>query len=454
MQNAEMKNVFHSILCLSEKGMDYNMTFFHNAKIRNAVKAYNLAESADITPVSFSAEFETKMEKFIHQKQRSHDLRVFSLRLAAAVVSVALFGSWMFFMLRQQDPSDFAVTSTETPVVTEPEISGTINDANSHPNTTNENPALGAFGNTSGNISNGAFTAQDRDSVYYVLPTHPEYEMRMGDLIKTKADGSARSVLYSGDRPHGLNIVDGWVYYIASFDGQIYKMREDGTDSTLITSANTQSGFTRGYTTLNLSVVEVMVVVDNYIYCRVRYPADIPNLDRTKGIFRIELGSGEAEKLLQLDEQTSGFSVHDGWIYYSIFINDASEAFRIRTDGTENTKIADVRLYSINIENDKIYYISGDWLYIHRMDLDGGNPECLSDGIMALKINVVGDWIYCANYSSLFKVKTDGTFIMMLYNFPFSNTVDVNVINDWIYVTGDGFSMFRIRTDGSEFQEV
>lgn len=30
----------------------------------------------------------------------------------------------------------------------------------------------------------------------------------------------------------------------------------------------------------------------------------------------------------------------------------------------------------------------------------------------------------------------------------------INVINDWVYIQGDGFPMFKIRTDGSGFQEV
>jgi len=216
------------------------------------------------------------------------------------------------------------------------------------------------YGNTSGNISNGAFVAQDGGSVYYVLPTHLEYQVRMGDLIKTNADGSEEAILFSGDRPHGLNIVDGWIYYITSFDGQIYKMREDGTENTLITTADTQSGLMQGYTTQYLSTVEVMVVVDNYIYCRVRYPADVSDINRIKGICRINLDNGEAERLQQLDAQTSGFYIMAprGASYYArdYYYFDADGKLQFLISGTFLDILAD---FNNDGQNEMLWFYHG-----------------------------------------------------------------------------------------------
>nr|WP_159435456.1 DUF5050 domain-containing protein [Sporobacter termitidis] len=225
-------------------------------------------------------------------------------------------------------------------------------------------------------------------------------------------------------------------------------MRKDGTENTLITSADTQSGFMQGYTTQNLSMVDTMVVVDNYIYCRVN------NNDRTKVIYRINVDSGEVEQLQQLSALTSGLTVYDGWIYYSKSEDNAWKTYRIRTDGTENTKIADFQVSSTNIVNDKIYYVYGDGAQIYSMDLDGANNERIADGIKAVKINVVGDWIYFTNTSAIYKIKTDGTEKTKLCDFPSSNFIDMNVLNDWIYLTGNGFNMHKVKTDGSELQEV
>jgi len=216
----------------------------------------------------------------------------------------------------------------------------------------------------------------------------------------------------------------------------------------------------QGYTTQYLSTIELMVVVDNYIYCRVRYPVDVSDTNRIKGICRINLNSGEAERLQQLDAQTSGFAVYDGWVYYSIYATNeagAWEAYRMRTDGTENAKIADVQLYSTSIADDRIYYIYGDEAsgpQIYSMDLDGANNKRIADGIMAVKINVTGGWIYYADYSAAYKIKTDGTEKTKLGDVPDSNFIDMNVLGDWIYLTGDAFSMHIIRKDGSYLQNV
>jgi len=415
-----------------------------------------------LTPLAFGeSSVKSRIKNVLNFKKPSRVI------IAVALVLVAVF-SVGFAVNRTgggvalPDEGDDLITDTGN----QSDVADTIesnNDDYSHPDNSSDKNGLPASetqcGNTSGNISHGAFAVQDGDDIYYVLPTHLQYVMRMGDLIKVNADG-VKTVLFSGNRPYGLNIVDGWIYYIDGFYGQIYKMREDGTENTLITTADMQSGFMQGYTTEYSCTVETMAVVDDYIYCRIRYPADMPDIDRTKAIFRIDLSSGEVMKLQQLDAQTSGFAVYDGWVYYSIYATNeagAWEAYRIRTDGTENAKIADVQLYSTCIENDRIYYIYGDEVsgsQIYSMDLDGANKKRIADGIMAVKINVAGDWIYYVDYSAVYKIKTDGTEMTKLSDVPSSNYIDMNILGDWIYLTGDGCSVHKVRTDWVDFQDV
>ena len=320
---------------------------------------------------------------------------------------------------------------------------------------TPEPPAIsGSIGNTSGNISNGAFAAQDGDTIYYVFPTHPEYEMLMGDLIKTNADGSTTTVLFSGDRPYCLNVIDGWIYYIA--DGLIYKVCEDGTENTLITSGYSGEDLLQGYTTQEFYSIYRMVVVDNWIYCRAL------DFDRTSEIYRINADSGEAEQLQRIEGSMNGFAVYDGWIYFNKSEGDTWGAYRVRTDGTENEKIADFLIYLPNIVNDKIYYLGGeDASQIHRMELNGTNNERIADGITAASINVVGDWIYYATDSAIHKINTEGSDSIKLCDYPNSNSVELNVLNDWIYLidgresgTGNRNIMHKVRTDGNDLQEV
>ena len=128
----------------------------------------------------------------------------------------------------------------------------------------------------------------------------------------------------------------------------------------------------------------------------------------------------------------------------------------------KNEKIADFLIYLPNIVNDKIYYLGGDDAsQIHRMDLDGTNNERIADDITAASINVDGDRIYYATDSAIYKINTDGTDSIKLCDYPNSNSVELNVLNDWVYLidgresgTGNRHIMHKVRTDGSDLQEV
>ena len=74
------------------------MSFILNSKIADAVKNYALTDTVSTVPVSFSEEFEDKMERFIKRKQRSRKIILISQRVALAAVIIALAGSWMYLM--------------------------------------------------------------------------------------------------------------------------------------------------------------------------------------------------------------------------------------------------------------------------------------------------------------------------------------------------------------------
>ena len=313
------------------------------------------------------------------------------------------------------------------------------------------------YGNTSGNISNDAFVAQDSESVYYVLPTDTEYMMSQGELMKKNTDGSVMAVLLSGGRPHCLNVVDGWIYYINSESGGglIYKVREDGSENTLITSGYYAHDFMQGYTTQDMGSILKMVVVDNWIYCRVYEGNDDGNYN---AIYRIDADSGEVVRLQQVGRYMAGLVIFDGWIYYSKGEGDnGAYTYRMRTDGTENTMIAEAWIPSPSIADGKIFYLGGDdasGSQIFSMDLDGTNIGRIADGIVAVSINAVGEWIYYATGSAVFKVKTDGTENTKLCDYSSTSDIEINVLNDWVYLRDRATGMHMMRTDGSDFQEV
>lgn len=290
------------------------------------------------------------------------------------------------------------------------------------------------YGNTSGNISNDGYAARDGDDFFYVLPTNLRWLISTGDMIKTNADGSASTVLYSGERASCLNVIDGWIYYIRSSPDDptpaIWKMRTDGSEDTLVTSTG------------DLGTVLKMTVVDDEIYFLA-----LNRASAIKTICRVDTDGGKVTPLHSIGALSAGFAVYDGWIYYS----ENGEMYRLRTDGSENKRIADTYAPYISIADGKLYYASsGIW----SMNLDGSNHEPIVDDTAAVRINVADGWIYYADTSAIYKIRTDGTEQTHLCEFFNNGSIDLNVLGDWIYLTPMGMNMYRVRTDGSELQEV
>ena len=280
------------------------------------------------------------------------------------------------------------------------------------------------YGNTTGNISNNAFVAQDGKNTYYLRKTNPDTELYTSELVKSGIDTDTESVILSGYKLSYLNTVDEWVYYIGGEEGCIYRVRDDGSEQSVVSG--------------DLNNINAIVVVNDIIYCRAA------DNDRIKTLFSISMETGEVKALCQLGRLCSGLIVNDGWIYYSVSENGEWKAYRIRTDGTGNNTIGDFQLYSACIEVDRIYYLD-DNFQICSMGLDGADKKLLADGVSAIRINVSDGWIYYSDSSAIYKIRVDGSNETKLCDFPSSNNIDINVLGEWIYLRGDGIDNQRIN---------
>jgi len=130
------------------------MILKQNRRISNAVKSYIPKESIDNTTMSFSEEFEVKMEKFIRRKQRSRNIFVYSRRTAAVAIAITFFGSWVYLMLLQRHDPDEALQGNSAP---------------------HEISAIGSiFGTT-------ATTGAENDSNIQAVHPNPEGELIIGN---------------------------------------------------------------------------------------------------------------------------------------------------------------------------------------------------------------------------------------------------------------------------------
>ncbi|UNC91096.1 DUF5050 domain-containing protein [Candidatus Contubernalis alkaliaceticus] len=273
-------------------------------------------------------------------------------------------------------------------------------------------------GNTAGNIVNGGTAAQLDDWIYYGN-FHDEAGFYEAGFYKIKTDGSGRTKL-SSDKPYFINVVGDWIYYCTKNEKGIYRIKTDG------------SGRTRF---LEEEACCVSVSGDWIYYS---------NLDDSRRIYKVRTDGSELTRLN--DDKSYGINVVNDWVYY-----DSDGINKIRTDGSERARLIEDHPICINVVDDWVYYINkddGDKIY--KIKTDGSERSRINND-HSWFINVKDDWIYYSNSDDehfLYKIRTDGSARSRLIDI-YSD--DIQIIEDWIYFH---VNMFRIKTDGSDFQPV
>ncbi len=175
-----------------------------------------------------------------------------------------------------------------------------------------------------------------------------------------------------------------------------------------------------------------------------------PNSSDESKLYKIRTDGTERTKL---NEDKSWYlNVLGEWIYYSNN-SDGGKLYKIRTDGSKRTKLNEDRSESLNVFDEWIYYLNfiNDVGTLYKIRTDGSERMKLNQD-SSYYLNVVGEWIYYSNWSDgfkLFKIRRDGNQRTKLNNDWSKN---INVLGDWIYYShwNDDGKLYKIRTDGTE----
>jgi len=98
------------------------------------------------------------------------------------------------------NPTNTAAPSSSPSTTAAPSINPTTNP------TTND-AVVKIAGNTSGNIANWGFVAQQGEWIYYCNSDEK--------LYKVKTDGSSKTLIpISDDEPRYINVVNDWIFYL------------------------------------------------------------------------------------------------------------------------------------------------------------------------------------------------------------------------------------------------
>jgi len=299
------------------------------------------------------------------------------------------------------------------------------------PNLATGIPIYIGSGNTVGNIVNSGIVAESDGWIYYHNPSVA------GHLYKMRVDGSDRTKL-NEDESYYINVYRDWVYYCNGSDnGSLYKIRLDGSERTKLNDG--ECAF--------LNVVVTGRGIDAYYA-------------NGKDDNLIYIQSSDSNGIMPTDYNTELAADADGrfinvvgdWIYY---YHDESALYKIRTDGTERTRLRDGEFLFMNVVDDWVYYSNvRDNCNLYKMNIDGTGMTKLNDDA-SFWINASGDWIFYSNDSdrgSLYKIRTDGSEKTKLNDY---NTTGISIVSEWIFfINADDNCLYRIRTDGTGHQLV
>ena len=151
-------------------------------------------------------------------------------------------------------------------------------------------------------------------------------------------------------------------------------------------------------------------LADNGLEGAVELPFQ-PDYTSTDQINTLGNTAGNITNTIRAAYWRGGFvATQAGWIYYSRFTDDPASLYKMRADGSGQTKFEGVHGYCLNIAGDWLYFINpddGDKPY--KMRTDGSNLQKLSD-FACSSISVCGDWVYSDGYGengSYYRFRTD-----------------------------------------------
>ncbi|SHJ54421.1 DUF5050 domain-containing protein [Parasporobacterium paucivorans] len=147
--------------------------------------------------------------------------------------------------------------------------------------------------------------------------------------------------------------------------------------------------------------------------------------------------------------------LYDDWIFFMNYA-DANNLYKIKTDGTGETKVSGDAAYYLNSYGDWLYYTNGsESNRLYKIRPDGTGREILSDRV-SYNTLVLQDWIYFIDYTDpedistygrIFRIKTDGSGKQQVND---SATGTFGISDGWIYyLRQDDSKIYKIKADGS-----
>jgi len=205
-------------------------------------------------------------------------------------------------------------------------------------------------------------------------------------------------------------------------------------------------------------------LINDWIYC----------IGKDKGISKIiRMKKDGSEKEIIVNKPVNTMQIINGWIYYSL-ATDEKTLYRVKTDGSETTRIIENGDFSYKnwfVQNGWIYYINTLENTVSRARIDGSDKRNLTGRIVDAVSNkkiyglklIDRDYIYIDLFENITdnnKTKyTSGFYRIPINGGDFTKITDkiplsANMDDQWLYLAVENndktYKLIRCKKDGSE----
>ena len=279
------------------------------------------------------------------------------------------------------------------------------------------------------------------DRIYYSNKNDGE------SIYRIHLDGTGRQKL-NDEHSWYLSLQDDWLNYLSPKDGyRIYRLRTDGSERQQINDDDS----------------EYLQVVNPWIYYHT-YDAD--NHYRDEGIYRVRTDGSQKQRVCTPGD--TFYKVDGEWLYYrsSESRNESVRGlYKVRVDGTEKSRISNQNPYLLEVHDGWLYYENNDdKKKLYRMNTCGGAEQKLAD-FMVKSLTFINGWLYLLKIvkvenqwpkrTEIYRMRPDGSDLRLLIDVNCENYT-IDAVDDRIYFSNgdDGYSMYRMRMDGTEVKKL
>ncbi len=217
----------------------------------------------------------------------------------------------------------------------------------------------------------------DRSGVYLNTWDDWIYFMEMeGDhrIVRVRSDGSDEEVFSDTSVfPYGGMILsEGWIYYVNQKDGnRIYQLSLDGSVNKKL---------------MDVSALRLNGYKQNLIYID----------SDAQSLMSLGVDGGDIRMLAQdVGELTL---VAEDWVYFNK-VTDNHSLYRVKTDGSGEMKVGDLRVFSLNVHQGRLYFSDLNHNYrLSSAKLDGSDVRVIREDSSS-DILFIHGWLYYLNHS-------------------------------------------------------